>query len=380
MDELIFTMLSFMTFLPLSSRFNLIRIGVLACFFMIKMRCSSTMRGTNALLFRMLFSPIIPVLMVLMLDALPISLSLVTHEIMRLVYVVMLIFVCTRLRVRFDHVYRTAQIILLANLVIQIGQYLGISVINSFLRSNYVTGVEGEWTHLELASYGGSGFRAGSIFINPNVYISIPLVSLGVFLQKDYNGGNLLSTVCILAALVSCFLTGSRTAMVLSAVVICLYFIRYSRGTSKMMILCVVVAGIGMIAGMGLQGMRALQLTEGGSIKVKLLGYTWYFQTSNVVYWLTGSIGSRTVASIDSEWGHIYTWYGLWGILWYVDYYRMIWRRNREFAILSPVLVIAVVLTAFTSSVLLAMQVFSFVGALLFSKIENNRKVSSDLM
>ena len=372
-DDVLFVLLASLTFLPLSSRFNLIRIVLVGVCLFLKFELTTTAVGTDLLLWRMLLSPIVPVCMVLLLDAQPISWSIVAHEVMRLCFAVGLIYVCYRLKVSFSCVFYVTMAILLINFAIQLGQYFEIQAVDDFIRNHYVLKAQGEWSHLDLASEAGDDFRAGSIFVNPNVYMVIPLVSLGVFLQKDNTKRSVLSMALILAASASAFLTGSRTALIVSIVILLLYFAKYSRGGARMIVLIVMTVAIIAIVRFGLQDMRALRVTssEMGSLMVKINGFVWYFVTTNVVYWVTGSLGSTTAYSMDSEWGHLFSWYGVWGIIWYFQYYRMIWHRNEHLKVLPPVLTVAMVLVAATASVLLSMQVFPFVCALAFCQIED---------
>ena len=106
-----------------------------------------------------------------------------------------------------------------------------------------------------------------------------------------------------------------------------------------------------------------------GSLFSKFKGFVWYWRSSNPVYWITGSLGSKTAVGIDCEWGHIYTWFGIHGLYWYVNYYRLIKRANAHIDFYPNLIVIIMALTAFTSSLLLSMQVFSFVCVLAFSYI-----------
>jgi hypothetical protein len=118
-------------------------------------------------------------------------------------------------------------------------------------------------------------------------------------------------------------------------------------------------------------GMRAFQLSSDdmSSLTVKFNGIKWYFQTSNPLYWITGSLGSTSVTGIDSEFGHIYTWYGLFGVYWYFKYYRIIANQNSQLRFYSRIIVVTMLLTAMTASVLLAMQIFTFACVLAFAEI-----------
>lgn len=373
-DEVIFTVLSFLTFLPLSNRYNLMRIAVVGMCFLLTANYyeEQYVRRIKSLSLKMFLSPILPVLVVMFLDDAPISMGLVRHELMRLIFAIAVIGVAYKLRVSFNCVYRTTIVVFMTNFAIQLCQYNGVSAVYNFIKRYYVIAAAGEWSHLELSLIAGDSFRAGSIYINPNVYMVIPLMGLAVFFQKKTSKDSILNNLLIVCCVISCLLTGSRTAVVVAVAIIAYYYFRYNTNLIKRVFVAIIaISLLYMIKDSTLVGMRAFQLeTEDmDSLAVKLNGFIWYWNSANIIYWLTGSLGSTTVAGIDCEWGHIYTWYGCFGLLWYIQYYKLIWNRNNHLVFYTHIIVIVMALTAITASVLLAMQLFTFACVLAFANI-----------
>ena len=189
MDTIIFVCFTFLTFLPLSTAFHLIRIAVVLVAALIKVANQKGIsEDIGKLVLNMLLCPVIPVIMVILLDSKPILTSLVLHEVMRLLFASAAIFVASRLKISFKVIYIVTAVILVTNLIIQFCQYLQISQVYNFIRNNYVFTASDKWSHLDLSTEEGGGFRAGSIFVNPNVYMVIPLMSQVVFYQKKNQG------------------------------------------------------------------------------------------------------------------------------------------------------------------------------------------------
>ena len=383
-DEKIFIILSLLTFLPLSGKFNLIRILIVGIAFIIKFYSNSWKVDGNIgrLGLKMLISPFLPVLMVIILDKEPISLSLVEHEVMRLVFAVMVIWVAYELKVSFDCVYKTTVCIFVVNFLIQICQYNGVEFVYNFIKNNYVLSNVNEWSHLELSLITDESFRAGSIYINPNVYMVIPLVALAVFFQKKIIKDSFFNNLLIISCVISCILTGSRTSVVVSMVIILYYYFKYDSNVIKT-VSAILVAAILLVLMINsdILDLRAFKLDAENldSLTVKIKGFGWYWTSANPLYWIFGSLGSSTVSGIDCELGHIYTWFGLFGMYWYIQYYSLIRRRNEQLVFFSKIIVLTMVLTAMTASVLLAMQVSTFVCMLAFSKIYSKDSVKTDM-
>ena len=215
--------------------------------------------------------------------------------------------------------------------------------------------------------------------MNPNVYMVIPLICLCVFLQMDQQRKSLFNNILIVMAVVSCVLTGSRTAAVVAMLIMAVYYLKYASGQSIVMFLLVAMAVVIFYGVQFLTESRSLRLgTDNmGSLEVKAYSYWWFWQMTSEMplYWLTGTIGSSTSMGMDSEWGHIYAWYGIFGIAWYIGYYRVLFQHCGRVSKFFRMTAAVCALVSFTASVMQCMPIFSFVAAVIWSQIEKQREV-----
>lgn len=375
-DNFYFVVFASLTLLPLTDIFNYLRIAIMAVLFMLKcMNVNLINPKIRKLVFCMLISPIIPVCFVFIFESGSISFALIIHEFMRMIFAAMAICVASRCKISFKTIYIVCACVLLFNFGIQILQKSGNSAVYNFIKTNYV-GREG-FSHLDLARDDGGNFRGGSIFVNPNVYMVIPLMSLGVFFQQKKYKDTLINKFLIVCTFLSCYLTGSRTSIIVSVAIIIVYYFKYDKN-KLLLVIPLAIVGFIVLTGSSISDSRAFRIDNTGSLDTKFLGFLWYWQSANPVYWLTGSLGSSSVASIDCEWGHIYSWYGLLGYYWYFTYYKIMRNTNKSFDVFSLILVISAALTAFTAGVLLVMQAFPYVCMLAFANIFSDSNVITD--
>lgn len=305
----------------------------------------------------------------------------IIHEIQRLVFYLLLYLLCNSFKVKFTTFVHICTFLLIINLGVQLLQYFRIGDTYSFLHTYYVP--EGESTaHLDMAYWVETGyFRSGSIFLNPNVYILYPILFELVFLEKIKDRSNILDYCLLIACVVSIYLTGSRTGLVLFVSVYIYYSINSKKFSLNKLILPVILI-IGFIflsSSFGNNmGARIFQLADGvdGSTGVKFKGLNWYFQITNPIYWLLGSLGSNNIwVVIDMEFGHIFTWFGILGLYWYIKIIKDLADANKDtFKTLSRGMQIVIVLTAFSASAILNMSVFPFISLIAYSKIYHSKK------
>ncbi len=298
--------------------------------------------------------------------------GLIIHEASRMMFCVILMLTVNKVYINFSTVYFCSIIALLPNFIIQVFQYLQNGAVTAFIQKHYVL-TEGKWSHLQLAEEVGTEFRAGSIFINPNVYMVIPLIVLCVLLQKDRQKPTLLNNILILCAVLSGALTGSRTATVVMIIAIAGYYLKYASAKSRSYFAIITVLGVIFYGENLLMESRCAQLggEDMGSLEYKIMSYIyyWLFTSDRMIYWFTGSLGAPILFGLDSEWGHIYLWYGLLGLCWYISYYKILWNKNPQMQYYSKIITIACILVSFTASILLCMPVYSFVAAIAFSNV-----------
>lgn len=378
-EKIIFTAFTLLIYLPASTLGNLIRLAVLAAAFLFLPADNKNpdAKGVFSIAVCMLFSPLLSGAIVYLIEPV-FDFSLFAHEIMRMVFCSFLMITVSRLNIDFTTVYICAIIALVPNFIIQFLQFRGNAFIYFFIRSTYVIG-EKDSAHLLLSMAKGSDFRGGSIFVNPNVYMVIPLICLCVFLQMDQQRKSLFNNILIVMAVVSCVLTGSRTAAVVAMLIMAVYYLKYASGQSIVMFLLVAMAVVIFYGVQFLTESRSLRLgTDNmGSLEVKAYSYWWFWQMTSEMplYWLTGTIGSSTSMGMDSEWGHIYAWYGIFGIAWYIGYYRVLFQHCGRVSKFFRMTAAVCALVSFTASVMQCMPIFSFVAAVIWSQIEKQREV-----
>jgi len=365
MDSNLALLFTLLIYLPNTTITSYLRVGFcVAIFVLVANRRIDPIKqkNLNKISVLMIIAPLVAVFTVLIFEQ-TFNTALFIHEMIRMVYCAFCIQVFSRLKISFKTLYICVLLAFVPNFIIQVMEYLKIGGIISFVRNHYLTESMSA-IHLELATYSGMDFRSGSIFINPNVYMTIPLIALCVFLYQDQRRSSLLNNALIVCTAISGILTGSRTSIVVMAVIMAVYYFKFAKGSSRFIFLAALAFVAIRYGSSLLQESRALQLTSGGSLDHKLNSYVWYFQRtlSMPFYWLTGSMGSSLAGSMDAEWGYIFSWYGIVGIVWYIKYYKVSWFNNQHLRYFSKLVTIVCGLVSITASVLLCMPIYSFVG------------------
>lgn len=373
MNNFIAILLAALIYLPGSTMGSIVRIGVVVgAYFMIPSKWYfGNEQAISSVTMCMLISPFIPIPFVLILGG--INTAVVLHEIMRMIYCAFLILTVSKMYISFENIYWATLVAFVPNFAIQILEYIHFPGIIEFIRQHYVFD-EINLVHLSLATNTGLGFRAGSVFVNPNVYMIIPMLALCVFFYCDRMRPSIINTVLIVCAALSGFLTGSRTSIIVMAVIMAVYYMKYSRGTSKIVAIFLIAFFAARYGTYLLSNSRAFQVTETDSLDTKYLSFLWYWNSTATMplVWITGSLGSNVASGMDSEWGHIYTWFGVFGIYWYIKYYKIIWANNKNIEFFSKIVVIVCALVSITASVLLCMPIYSFVCMIAFSHWQDN--------
>ncbi len=371
LDTFVAILLASLVYLPASSTFNFIRLGVVAVIFVFKFYSTEPDKELNKVAICMALSPVISGGIVFVMELGTANTTLILHEFQRMVFCAMLIVTVQKLELNFRIIYIITVLVLIPNFIIQLLQYTQNGWVDSFIRNNYAFAEEGEFTHLDLATE-SYGLRCGSIFVNPNVYMAIPLYALVVFLHQDQERKGFINYALIVCAVISGLITGSRTATVAMAIILGIYIFRYANYGGKI-IFVLAALFVAFRYGSELLTTRAFDLDNAteGSLGVKINQYGWYFSNASFLYWITGSLGSTFVPTFDSEIGHIYGWYGVFGIYWYIQYYRYIWKNcNEKIIFYNKPLIYITLLVAFTASVLLCMPIYPFAALILFSDID----------
>lgn len=319
----------------------------------------------------MVASAIIPAVVVFVFEG-GINFDFWIHEFTRILFYCMLIPVVYNYRSTPEFIFKVCVVVLVVNCGIQFMQWRGIGNINGWIYEYYAP-KDKKFTHLMLATYLGRSFRAGSIFLNPNVCMVIPCTILGVIIQRNSIKYSIWNYLWILVALFSILLTGSRTAFLLSMIIVGFCTWKDKKiGKIKWLLPIILVLGLWMNAS-SLENFRAFDIESAmqGSGSTKINGIVIYMRITNLIYMITGCCGSRLVFGLDNEWGYIYMFYGLLGLTWYVSLLKLILRNKPLFPLQSIATILVICLIACTASVILCMPVCSFFCVVALTKYYN---------
>lgn len=310
--------------------------------------------------------------------------GIIVHEFSRLIYYSLVIYLCSTIHVNLKFLFICCAFVLSIHSIIQITQYLRLGTFNHYIETYYLAG-NSENIHYQLATKSYYTFRSGSIFINPNVYVCYPYLSMAVFLEYYNRTKSWLPLVFTILAFVSVVLTGSRMGLGSFIIIIGWYFVygrtlnedtvysrqRYAAPLVMALIIILLVFNWGTLTS-STDDLRAFNLTEAysGSGASKLEGFIYYLTHANPLYWITGSLGSNSLnVQIDMEYGYIFAWFGVIGIIWYVKLLKTVYYNNYDFRILSTISVMAIMLTAFGATSVLNMSVFPYICAISLTSI-----------
>jgi hypothetical protein len=310
-----------------------------------------------------------------------ISMGRIVHEIQRLVFYLMLYLLCNSFRLKFTTLVHICRFLLVVHLGIQLLQYFQIGDTYSFLHKYYLQAGESP-AHLNMAYWIEEGyFRSGSLFLNPNVYVLYPIIFELIFLQNMKDRSNSLDYCWLIACIVSIYLTGSRTGLVLFCATYVYNSITNKEETSKKIILPILlIVGFTLLTSNfgSKMGSRIFTISQGldDSVGTKFDGLIYYLIISNPLYWLLGSLGSIKMSiPIDMEFGYIFAWFGIIGLFWYINIIKGLAYANKDtYKTLCRGMQIVIVLTAFSSSTILNMSIFPFISLIAYSKICKDKR------
>jgi hypothetical protein len=352
---------------------NIVRLGVVLVLFLIQwLTKKMNIAAVLPLVAGMIISTIVPLPVVLLVEKDIVSPAFM-HEFQRMLFYAILIIVVNQYKVSFRFVYVITITILLIHTAIQTLQWLGYSWITDFIRQYYLE-PGGSTTHLDLTYLKGSDFRSGSIYLNPNVYMVIPLTALCVILQYNIIKKMSINYVWVIAALFSIMLTGSRTTLIISSVIVVIYLFKYETAARKIIILGFAIC-VALLAGEWMSdNFRLFRLSEGfdDSFAVKWNGFLYYIKNASPLYYFYGSLSSSQTIQIDAEWGYIYSYFGLLGLWWYIKLLNTMRRNNSSLPLLAFGSNIVIILVACSASVVLCMPIFTFFSIITLTNIELN--------
>lgn len=361
-----------MSFLPLVGIGNYLRLVMVVGLFFLQ---GATGRfklhpEIKRIITMMITGAIVPALVVTMFEG-EINFGFWSHEFIRILFLSVLIAVVYNYKTSPEFLLKVCIVVLCVNFVIQFMQWRGLGGINGWIQAHYLNPEDKKNVHLLLSMYEGAGFRAGSIFINPNVCMVIPCTVIAVLLQHNIQHPNLINYAWIGVALFSVLLTGSRTAFILSMVIVgyCTWKDKQA-GKIKWLLPIVLILGLFYFKN-SLANFRAFDLENAmaSSGNTKLASIFWYVSSANIIYLLTGCCGSANVFGADNEWVYIFMFYGVIGIWWYISLIKLFKRNQFLFPFQSRAITCVLCLIACSATVMLCMPVCSFFCLVALTKL-----------
>jgi len=381
MDDFIVFTFSMMTFIPSTSRGNIVRVIVMAIVLVIMairngLRIQKKILGMCGL---MITSVLISVLGVLVIQG-SLNVSNVNHELLRIGFNILLILLLFERKYDVKTIRLACVLILCVNLFIQILQYINPAQINTIIRQFYVDSTDGG-KHLLLSYESLSNFRAGSIYINPNICGQAIVMLVPVFIDMYNNEKKFKNLLWLVMSALSIVLTGSRTAIIIFTVIIFIS-LTYDKNVNRKVIKIIALALISIIVLVVvtrnelLANYRSFNLSNGinRSLIPKFNEFFSYFESTNVLNILTGSIGAANYIQVDAEFGYIITYYGVLGVIWYIQLLNKIRRQNIAKPIYRKSYMAIILLSGFTSTTMLCMPLVSLYLSLSITKEREEKR------
>ena len=284
------------------------------------------------------------------------------HEFKRNLFLCALILVCSNIDVNFKTIYRLCAIFLCLNTFIQLLELFKVEFVFDFIEKYYVTSEDGS-VHLELAKYKSLRyFRAGSIFLNPNIYMIIPLVSMAVFLQRSLIEKSRINKLMIFIAAISMFLAGSRTAFIIVFLLVFIYFINRRIKPSYKITLIIIEVLFLLICFLLADKYRFFDFASGldNSIGFKMRQLIDYLKNLKPISLLLGALSQGGYGQLDFEIGYIFAYYGMVGLIWFGLVVFSIEYGKEKYKFLTVAIRGVLVCMACTATILLCMPICSF--------------------
>lgn len=308
--------------------------------------------------------------------------SLVLHEVSRMIVNIMILIAAYKISFSFTALYRVCAFIFAVVFIIQLLQWQFPYQTNDFIRWLYVSPGQ-EAKHLLLATFrkgGVNGFRAGSIYINPNICAQVIVCCLTVFLLGFKRNKNIRAFGGLVLSFVSLLLCGSRTGFLLSIIIMGLFIVsNVSYKTLKNIILAgglMIPVGIAIVLFGNLSNQRIFQLSNAlsQSLFAKTHIFVEHLESASFLELLAGSLGRQAQYQVDAEWGYVVTYYGIIGLLWYVQLIVMVYKVREKNGIVPWMYPLFIILCGLTCTVFFNLQVSSLYILLALSnyKVDDN--------
>ena len=360
-DDIVITILMCMSFLPSFGVFFKIRFGILIILFFLKLfQNEITLNKQITIIMVMMLLSTQLTLVYLSLFEFEFNENIWFHEFQRIIYYCILISIIFNCKVKQKNTYIICVFCVLVNFFIQCVQWLHISEMNALIRKYYLE-PNADGRHLLLAYAHGINFRSGSIFMNPNIYMVIPCLTLCVVIQHYIVCKNVYDIIFMIISIFSAMLTGSRTALICIACILfwgSIYIKKIKIFLFTSLILLIVVLFFNGL----IENYRFFELNDAleksGNAKIKII--VDYLINARFIYYFIGSLGVEHLYFADCEWGHIIIFYGILGVVWYVMIIACMLRNKLtiNFQVYSSVMLLCLI--ACTATVIFCMPISNF--------------------
>lgn len=295
-----------------------------------------------------------------------INMQLVIHELTRLMMNSLILILFFRRKSIYKYVYIVCLINIGTIFFVQLLQSISPVSINQFIRTYYVN-ADSSAHHLNLALETRGLFRAGAFLINPNICAcAVVLCCPHLFKGLKNNKYRLISVISLTIAFLSIILSGSRTGLLIFAIITMIYFfLGELQNKYKILILFIVLISLifllfFMNSGFSLSNYRSFDIVGAlnQSLFEKIGIFINYFKSANPLYWLTGSLGGYSSNfQTDSEWGYIISYFGIVGLAWYLKLINGIKFSNNDDKVFYLQYQLELILMAFTETIFMCMPV-----------------------
>ncbi len=305
------------------------------------------------------------------------EINMIVKEIIRNLIYIIIITITSNLKLDWSYYYKNWGILFLLVSTVLLMQFLHIPIINIILSNFYYESVQ-----LLTSEYNSiSQFRAGSIFLNPNVLSIYTLMMMSIFLIKKKEI-NIWMTLILISVLI---LTGSRTGFIVGITLLIINFlsikkIRINLKSIIFLILLVFTIVIFPQTSFG-SVLRIFDIRSGftTSIFIKQQRFFEVIKKSlniSTLFFGLGPFDYRELDNlmIDFDYGYIISYYGLIGMLIYTFFILLLIKINKQsmgiIFLIHNSLIIIMLMFSLTAGFYFDLRIFSIFLVLFFPTIK----------
>lgn len=307
------------------------------------------------------------------------SVSVAIKEVSRVIIYIFLMEIICKMEINFSVYKKVWRIILFFVIGVAIIQFTKVFDIDSVLKRIYGDSLQ----FRNSASMELTSFRAGSVFVNPNIFACFLVAALGsYFFVLQYQKESLILKIITFGSFIIGFvLSGSRTGMLLGSLVIVTYILFSSKENMNLLvrkIICFIVGAIliGIFAVVVfdtdqiiLSDLRMFKVQEGTgnslNTKIGILGNL--LSEMNIINYAMGYGPFNYSASpnllVDFDLGYFITYFGIFGLVAYffILYAIYMWGNRKIYGrrYLNIMFLLVMIVFGITAGVYFNFRIFS---------------------